>query len=93
MSDKGFDTHEIENVQTAKLINLMEQFIAARKLRKVSGTSMSRESGILTVSPSRYAGGGRTAPLARASADEELTRKKERDEKAKERRMAAGSPR
>lgn len=63
MSDKGFDAHEIENVQTAKLINLMEQFIAERKLRKANGSSVPRASGILSASPLRFAGGGRSTPL------------------------------
>jgi hypothetical protein len=37
MLDKGFDTHDIENVQTAKLIKLMEKFVTERKLLKASG--------------------------------------------------------
>jgi hypothetical protein len=36
MSDKGFDADDIENIQTAKLIKLMEDFVAARKLLKAS---------------------------------------------------------
>lgn len=32
MLDKGFGIHDIENVQTAKLIKLMEDFVAKRKL-------------------------------------------------------------
>jgi hypothetical protein len=92
MSDRGFDTHEIENVQTAKLIKLMEKFIAERKLRKANGSSVPRESSISTVPLSRLAGDGRSLPLAKSNADEEMKRRKELAAKAKIRRMAAGSP-
>ena len=34
MLDKGFDAHDIENIQTAKLIKLMEKFVALRKSLK-----------------------------------------------------------
>ncbi|MBC3917476.1 hypothetical protein H8L32_08330 [Undibacterium sp. CY18W] len=35
MTNRGFDSDEIENVQTAKLINLMGAFITNRKLQKL----------------------------------------------------------
>lgn len=92
MSDKGFDAHEIENVQTAKLIKLMERFIAGRKSRKSNGNSAGLEASILTVSPLRkYAGGGDLIPRPMFSTDEIIKRKLEEETKLKQRRMAARS--
>lgn len=91
MSEKGFDAHEIENVQTAKLISLMERFIAERKARKMNSMSGHRDANVSAVSPpTRFAGGGRPIPLPNPSLDEVKKRKQEQEVKRRKQRIAVG---